>query len=236
MGAAAALGAEPILASDSDATARWLLEQRFKATRVRVLGAMEDTNWADLPNHLRQKVLAGAAGFPCAAFSRMGKQLGSHDRRAWLGYWAIKEILPWFPEMLTFLLEQVVEITLVENGYMYHLMDTALNELGFALSTFEVFEVIGSDHGDAQARVRLMILAKKNLKCLRNAVGPVAPPAVGALRRLMAIGCCHGEIAIGALGVLLDPSIRSFEDRGYISLTRTQPYLLCTELQCIMCC
>lgn len=98
MGAAAALGAEPILASDSDATARWLLEQRFKATRVRVLGAMEDTNWADLPNHLRQKVLAGAAGFPCAAFSRMGKQLGSHDRRAWLGYWAIKEILPWSPK------------------------------------------------------------------------------------------------------------------------------------------
>ena len=36
MGAAAALGAEPILALDSDATARWLLEQRFKATRVRV--------------------------------------------------------------------------------------------------------------------------------------------------------------------------------------------------------
>ena len=83
--------------------------------------------------------------------------------------------------MLTFLLEQVVEITLVENGYMYHLMETALNELGFVLSTFEV---IGSDHGDAQARVRLMILAEK--KCLRDAVGPVAPPAVGALRRLVA--------------------------------------------------
>ena len=60
-------------------------------------------------------------------------------------------------------------------------METALNELGFVLSTFEV---IGSDHGDAQARVRLMILAEK--KCLRDAVGPVAPPAVGALRRLVA--------------------------------------------------
>ena len=46
MGAAAAPGAEPILASDSDATARWLLEHRFNATRVRVLGAMGDTDWA----------------------------------------------------------------------------------------------------------------------------------------------------------------------------------------------
>ena len=45
--------------------------------------------------------------------------------------------------MLTFLLEQVVEITLVENGYMYHLIETALNELGFLLSTFEE---VGSDH------------------------------------------------------------------------------------------
>jgi len=83
--------------------------------------------------------------------------------------------------MLTFLLEQVVEITLIENGYMYHLMETALNELGFVMSTFEV---VGSDHGDAQARVRLMISAEK--KCLRDAVGPVAPPAVGVHRRLVA--------------------------------------------------
>ena len=100
LAAAEARGLTPVAASDSDPTARYVLGCRFKGSRLRVLGAMEHERWERLPYHLREKVLAMAAGFPCVAFSRIGLQKGSHDSRAWIGYWAIKEVLPYFPNLL----------------------------------------------------------------------------------------------------------------------------------------
>ena len=136
-----------------------------------VLGSLELTNFWSLPRARRALVEAGAAGFPCVAFSRAGNQRGSWDPRAWIGYWAIKEVLVCFPNLKTFLLEQVVEITTVEGGYMFHMMEAAFKELGFELSTFVV---LGSEHGDGQARTRLVVLAEA--KELLEAVGPVEPP------------------------------------------------------------
>ena len=174
---AVARGATPVYVADSCETARWLLKRRFRGTRVMVLGSLELTNFWSLPRARRALVEAGAAGFPCVAFSRAGNQRGSWDPRAWIGYWAIKEVLVCFPNLKTFLLEQVVEITTVEGGYMFHMMEAAFKELGFELSTFVV---LGSEHGDGQARTRLVVLAEA--KELLEAVGPVDPPRASSKR------------------------------------------------------
>ena len=161
-------GSMPILASDSDSACRWLLKTRFKGTRLRVEGALEHTDFAAIPLAKRELVKVLYAGFPCVAYSRAGMQLGSHDPRAWVGYWAIEETFHLFPNLTSV----VLEITLVENGYMFALMTASLEALDMVVSSFQV---VGTEHGDSQARVRLIVLAEK--RDLFEALGPPEPPS-----------------------------------------------------------
>ena len=66
---------------------------------------------------------------------------------------------------------------------MFHMMEAAFKELGFEISTFVV---LGSEHGDGQARTRLVVLAEA--KELLETVGPVEPPRASSKRPRTAAG------------------------------------------------
>ena len=111
-------------------------------------GDIRKIDAADIPDH---DILVG--GFPCQAFSQAGKKKGFEDTRGTL-FFEIARILK-EKQPKAFLLENVKNLTLHDNGRTFEVIKTTLRELGY-----EVYPMLfkAKDFGVPQNRERIYIV------------------------------------------------------------------------------
>lgn len=103
---------------------------------------------SDIPDH---DILVG--GFPCQAFSQAGKKLGFEDTRGTL-FFEIARILK-EKQPKAFLLENVKNLMLHDNGKTFAVIKSTLEELNYEV-TYEVLKA--KDFGVPQNRERIYIV------------------------------------------------------------------------------
>ena len=152
--ALASLGAECVFASDIDKECRKVYFDNYKLEPV---GDITQVNEADIPPH---NILC--AGFPCQAFSKAGKQLGTEDSRGTLFYDIVRIAKHHQPEYL--LLENVRNLASHDGGNTWKVIRNSLREIGYSVPDQPI---IFSPHyiGTPQYRERVFIL------CVRKDIG-----------------------------------------------------------------
>ena len=121
----------------------------------------------DIPDH---DILVG--GFPCQAFSQAGLKRGFEDTRGTLFFEIARIIKEKKPK--AFLLENVKNLTLHDNGHTFKVIMNTLNELGYDV-TPKLFKA--KDFGVPQNRERIYIVGfnKKLVKNYTDFTMPVPP-------------------------------------------------------------
>lgn len=135
----------------------------------------------DIPDH---DILVG--GFPCQAFSQAGLKRGFEDTRGTLFFEIARILKEKRPK--AFLLENVKNLTLHDNGKTFEVITNTLNELGYAVSS-HLFKA--KDFGVPQNRERIYIVGfdKSTVKnhtdfvfpvpeCKKTRVGDILEPYV----------------------------------------------------------
>lgn len=135
----------------------------------------------DIPDH---DILVG--GFPCQAFSQAGLKKGFEDTRGTLFFEIARILKEKRPK--AFLLENVKNLTLHDNGRTFEVITNTLNELGYAVSA-KLFKA--KDFGVPQNRERIYIVGfdKNTVKnysdfsfptppCSETRVGDILDPYV----------------------------------------------------------
>ena len=121
----------------------------------------------DIPDH---DILVG--GFPCQAFSQAGKKLGFEDTRGTLFFEIARIIKEKKPK--AFLLENVKNLTLHDNGRTFKTIKNTLEELNY-----EVTPVLfkAKDFGVPQNRERIYIIGfnKEKVKNYTEFIVPIPP-------------------------------------------------------------
>lgn len=121
----------------------------------------------DIPDH---DILVG--GFPCQAFSQAGKKLGFEDTRGTL-FFEIARILN-YKKPKAFLLENVKNLLLHDHRNTYHVIESALKELGYEVKLL-VYKA--KDFGVPQNRERIYIVGfnKKKVPNYTDFIEPIPP-------------------------------------------------------------
>lgn len=99
------------------------------------------------------------AGFPCQAFSRVGKQKGFEDTRGTLFFDVARILKSKNPEY--FILENVANIIKHDKGKTFEVISNTLSELGYYFE-FKILKL--SNYGLPQYRPRIYIIGSKSKK------------------------------------------------------------------------
>ncbi|MBR2295673.1 MAG: DNA cytosine methyltransferase [Clostridiales bacterium] len=129
---------------------------------------------SDIPDH---DILVG--GFPCQAFSQAGLKKGFEDTRGTLFFEIARILKEKRPK--AFLLENVKNLTLHDNGRTFKVIMSALDDLGYEVIP-QLFKA--KDFGVPQNRERIYIVGfdkstVKNYKQFRMPTPPCTPTKVG---------------------------------------------------------
>lgn len=142
------VGAKCVYASEWDKDCQITYETNFGDKPD---GDIRTINPNDIPDH---DILTG--GFPCQSFSIIGKRLGTRDERGTL-FFEIEKILR-AKQPYSFLLENVKQLTTIDNGQTFQAMLKILKDLGY----FVHWKVLnGLDFGWPQKRERVIIVGFK---------------------------------------------------------------------------
>lgn len=114
-------------------------------------GDITKVNPNSIPDH---DILTG--GFPCQSFSIIGKRLGTRDERGTL-FWSVEKILK-AKQPYAFLLENVKQLTTIDNGETFSTMLQILKDLGYYVH-WKVLNAL--DYGIPQKRERVVIVGFK---------------------------------------------------------------------------
>lgn len=121
----------------------------------------------EIPRH---DILVG--GFPCQAFSQAGRKKGFEDTRGTL-FFEIARILK-EKQPKAFLLENVKNLTLHDNGRTFEVIKNTLRELGY-----EIYPMLfkAKDFGVPQNRERIYIAGfnREKVSCYADFKAPVPP-------------------------------------------------------------
>lgn len=131
------------------------------------VGDITKVDAKEIPDH---DILVG--GFPCQAFSQAGLKKGFEDTRGTLFFDIARIIKEKRPK--AFLLENVKNLTLHDNGKTFEVIMNTLNELGYSI-TPKMYKA--KDFGVPQNRERIYIIGfdKSQVKNYSDFISPDAP-------------------------------------------------------------
>lgn len=139
------IGGECVFSSEWDTACQETYRANFGETPA---GDITKIDANDIPDH---DILTG--GFPCQSFSIIGKRQGLRDSRGTL-FFDVERILK-AKRPKAFLLENVKQLTTIDNGLTFQTMLGKLKELGYFLH-WKVLNAL--DYGIPQKRERVLIV------------------------------------------------------------------------------
>lgn len=136
-----------IWANDLDPVACRVYRRLYGDLHI-VEGDIRNINAESIPEH---DILT--AGFPCVAFSTVGKQLGFDDERGMLFFEAVRIIRAKMPRIVV--LENVRNLVHHNRGRTFYMVLKTMNDAGYRVD-FALLK--SSDFGVPQKRVRIYIV------------------------------------------------------------------------------